>query len=98
MHVNKINPQQPVETLQSSSDPYSPTMISVVVGIVLIAALVGWYFYSGAQEESQVTSGEQSTGLGAELFADVDNPIEGQIPTVQTTVNPIKEIYKNPFE
>jgi len=74
-------------------------MISaVVIALIIIIALLGWYFYSVNVGEQVTESGEEVTGLGAELFDDVDNPIENQIPTVQTTVNPIEEIYKNPFE
>ena len=111
--MDAFNQQQPPQSppQEPSSEPsapqpstksYSVAMLSVIVGaFIIIAALVGWYFYSskGIQEEDQVTtSEEQSTGLGAELFEDVNNPIEDQIPTVQTTVNPIENIYKNPFE
>ena len=83
----------------SSLGSYSSTMIiSGVVALLIIAVLVGWYFFYIKGGEQITGSGEEVTGLGSELFEEVNNPIEGKVPTVETTINPIEDFYKNPFE
>ena len=36
--------------------------------------------------------------LGAQIFQNSQNPIADKVPTVTPNTNPIKDVYKNPFE
>lgn len=103
--IDETNPQQFEDTPQPSRTYHSLIVVGVILGVLVLigtVVLIGNYFYSIKKEvlvtEPVIEKVEQPAGLGAGLFEDVDNPIEDKIPTVQTTVNPIKEIYKNPFE
>lgn len=65
---------------------------AVVILVVLAAAL--WWFVFQEQPKVEIPS----AGIGAQLFENVDNPIENKVPSVNTTANPIENFYKNPFE
>ncbi|NQV93480.1 hypothetical protein HQ403_03235 [Candidatus Kaiserbacteria bacterium] len=92
--------QQINDVPQDIAGPNTSVIISAIgVTILIIATLVGWYFYSIKSDSLPVSeSGEAQTSLGSELFDTIDNPVEDQIPSVPTSVNPLDEIYKNPFE
>ena len=97
MDETKQNTEE-VASQVPSENSYTPAMISVVIGaLIIIAALVGWYLYSVKNTKSEIETSTQS-GIGSELFADVDNPVEGELPGIETSSNPLEEIYKNPFE
>ncbi len=39
-----------------------------------------------------------TSSLGATLYEKSQNPIQNKVPEIAPTANPIKNVYKNPFE
>ncbi|MBI2618136.1 hypothetical protein HYW58_01655 [Candidatus Kaiserbacteria bacterium] len=72
----------------------TPLFAAGGVVILIILAVALWWFVFREKPEVQ----PPSTGIGAQLFEDIDNPIEDKVPSVETTANPIENFYKNPFE
>ena len=87
--------------------------IIVVVILVLAAAIAGWYVWTVYQSpspapqtaplvaspvpstpEAQVTT----SSLGASILEKAQNPLQGKVQEVSPTANPVKDVYKNPFE
>lgn len=75
----------------------------VVVGVVIIAGLLAWWYYAGrevspAAQESQ-TLGEEIAGqteTPADSVPDV-NPYKTAESNPFEKANPLKDVYKNPF-
>ena len=82
----------------------SPQHIIAAIAVAAIVAL-GYYVLSGNQTDKVETSGEfQLTPTeSAEVISGINETAEtatlkDAIPTVAPSVNPIEDIYKNPFE
>lgn len=78
-------------------------LIIGAVALVVCAAFAGWYFTRDAPsvpaptEQASVPAEEKSlvTDIGASTETAT---LKDTIPVVAPTTNPIKNIYKNPFE
>lgn len=81
--------------------------------VILIAAAIAiWYVVSQggpasttpstpvAQPEAPAVPAAAVTtsSLGASLLEKAQNPIQDKVPEVSPTANPVKDVYKNPFE
>jgi len=85
---------------------YSTIAVLGVVGAVLIVfgwMAKQWYQNSGIQTANPSGSAPRSaasaSGLGAEIYDQVKNPVQDRIPnTAPQVVNPVSQVYKNPFE
>lgn len=79
------------------------TMVAIVVAVVLILLGVWWW---QKDQKTEIAPGEpigeeKPAGLGSELYESVNNPVEGKVPETnpfKTETNPLKDVYKNPFE
>ncbi len=65
------------------------------MAIAVILAVAGFFYwksyYTPPPEEATQTA--TSTDLGSEIYSEVNNPIQGELPD-----NPLEGVYKNPFE
>lgn len=75
-------------------------LIVVVVAVVLaIAGFFYWKNFYTPPPKEEAAPAEESADLGSELYRQVTNPVEGQLPETTAPVpNPLQNIYKNPFE
>jgi hypothetical protein len=39
-----------------------------------------------------------TSSLGASILEKAQNPVQGKVPELSPTANPVKDVYKNPFE
>ena len=82
--------------------------ILVAIAVVsLVAGLAIWkLYYKGQLPQAPITGEETPTGevienpsLGSQLYEQANNPISGKLPeSVAPAPNPLKGVYKNPFE
>lgn len=77
-------------------------IIAVVVTAVLVLVGVWWWQNSKKLEViSPQTEEQKPAGLGGQLYESVNNPVENKVPETNpfnTETNPLKGVYKNPFE
>ncbi|MBI2888343.1 MAG: hypothetical protein HYY10_00275 [Candidatus Liptonbacteria bacterium] len=80
--------------------------------ILVAAAIAVWYVLSQdgsapttppapvAQPEAPTVPSAAATtsSLGASLLEKAQNPIQDKVPELSPTANPVKDVYKNPFE
>lgn len=81
--------------------------INFIIAVVVIAVLVlvgAWWWQKNKKFEAippQTTEEQKPAGLGGQLYESVSNPVEGKVPETnpfKTETNPLKDVYKNPFE
>ena len=92
--------------------PYTSTMESLTknqlllgAGALIIIGIIGWFLFYGssapepaATNETAIILPEEET-LISDIGASADSAtLKDSIPTVAPSTNPIKNIYKNPFE
>ena len=77
-------------------------IIAFIAIAVLVLAGVWWWQVNKKSEIISPQAEEQKpAGLGGQLYESVNNPVEGKVPETnpfKTETNPIKGVYKNPFE
>lgn len=83
-------------------------VIGIAVLLAVLAALSSYLFVRQAPVPVVQTpppapakpAVSASESLGAKIYESAQNPIEGKVPTANPVgdTNPIKSIYKNPFE
>jgi len=76
-------------------------LIASSIAIIIITGLFIWYYLQSQkskEEETNLPNNETSQDLGSQLFEEVNNPVRGAIPSTNPVVNPVEDIYKNPFE
>ncbi len=74
-------------------------LVAIVVAVIL--AIVGVFYWKTYYKPpaKEVAPAEKSADLGSEVYRKATNPVEGQLPeTTAPAPNPLKNIYKNPFE
>lgn len=74
-------------------------LVAIVVAVILaVAGFFYWKnYYKPPPPKGTETAGESS--LGGEIYTRVTNPVSGQLPaTTAPAPNPLKGVYKNPFE
>ncbi len=76
--------------------------IIAIFAVVIIAALAFWWWQNGKEAEVlQLPETEQPASLGSQIYESVSNPVGGKVPETnpfKTETNPLKDVYKNPFE
>jgi len=87
-----------MDETQHSNIPLAAGIISV---FMIISLLVAYLYFGGEDEEVESIIPDNLTeeSLGEEIFEKVGagSAVE-DLPEVDPTANPIKDIYKNPFE
>ncbi len=77
------------------------TKATIVIAIAVILAVAGFFYwknYYTPPEEEEAAPVEEAS-LGGEIYTQVTNPVEGELPeSTAPAPNPLKGIYKNPFE
>lgn len=87
------------------------TVATIIIAVAIAAAgLLYWYIFSNRQAtpnsqpaglSPNAATNQTSTaagGLGATIYQQSQNPIQGKVPTTNPAVNPIEGAYKNPFQ
>lgn len=87
------------------------SIIGAVAILVIASGVVFWYVSSSqrieAPLEPQTLTKESSVDeakdtLGGQILGKTQNPLEGELPATnpfeKTETNPLKDVYKNPFE
>ncbi len=81
--------------------------VNLAIAIVAVAALIllGVWWWQKSQKTETLPAAqigeEKPAGLGGQLYESVKNPVEGKVPETnpfKTETNPLKDVYKNPFE
>lgn len=69
-------------------------LVAIVIAVILaIAGFFYWQNYYTPPPKEEPTTEATSTDLGSEIYSEVTNPVEGELPD-----NPLEDVYKNPFE
>ena len=95
------DPVQPAPIIPSR---HREKVVVAVAAIVIAALALYWFFVLQGREavapgpEAGLIPAEEAQGLGEQISEEVANPIEGELPAVAPEVNPIEDLYKNPFE
>ena len=79
----------------------SQMLIFGIVAILLLGGFLFWFLTYGKEKAvPSVTPPAENTTeeLGSQLYKAVENPIEGEVPSANPAVNPIEDLYANPFE
>lgn len=65
------------------------------MAIAVILAVAGFFYWKSYYTPLPAEEGGEaaSTDLGSEIYGEVNNPIQGELPD-----NPLEGVYKNPFE
>lgn len=88
------------------------TIILIAIAVLVIVAGVALWYWSAsrrieAPREPQTLTKELSPAeakdtLGGQILGKTQNPLEGELPATnpfeKTETNPLKDIYRNPFE
>ncbi len=72
------------------------TIIIAVVVALIIAAGIGFWYWSKSKQAKEGTS-----TLGSQIFDKTQNQLQGQVPDTnpfKDQKNPLDSIYQNPFE
>lgn len=78
--------------------------IIIIIATIIVLILIGAWWWQKDKKSSilPVNVPEQgSAGLGGQLYESVNNPVENKVPETNpfnTETNPLKGVYKNPFE
>lgn len=91
---------------QENINPEQKNNMNLIIAVIVIAVLIlagAWWWQKNKKPETTSPQiGEQEpAGLGGQLYESVNNPIEGKVPETnpfKTETNPLKDVYKNPFE
>ncbi|MBI4114811.1 MAG: hypothetical protein HY445_03140 [Candidatus Niyogibacteria bacterium] len=86
-----------------------PTFFISIVIVIIIAAIGFWYWQSKKAVPrrtvapfSELTPAEARDTLGGQILGKTQNPLEGELPPTnpfeETETNPLKDVYRNPFE
>jgi len=76
-------------------------------GALIIIGIIGWFLFYGSSAPAEQTPATSETAiilpeeeaLVSDIGASADSAtLKDSIPTVAPSTNPIKNIYKNPFE
>ncbi|MBI2622983.1 MAG: hypothetical protein HYW65_00190 [Candidatus Liptonbacteria bacterium] len=89
----------------------SRTHYAVAVAVVVIVAVIAWWFvssYGGAPapatpstpvaQPATPAAAVTTSSLGASILEKAQNPLQGKVQEISPTANPVKNVYKNPFE
>ena len=73
------------------------------IAVVVLIGVGVWYFQiRKPAPEIPGTIPREEAGLGAQLYEEAANPVQGKLPETnpfeQVNTNPIDKIYKNPFK
>lgn len=90
-------------------DKKNTLVISVIIVALLIAGIVYWFFIAdktprtpSPNENQAVQPSPQGTAqsLGGEIYEQAQNPLQDKLPSTNPVqnVNPIENVYTNPFE
>jgi hypothetical protein len=86
--------------------------IAIVV-VLAVAAVAVWYVFleggvpapqpaaapaSPASVPEAPAAAAATSSLGASILEKAQNPVQGKVPELSPTANPVKDVYKNPFE
>ena len=86
----------------STGSPQVEKKILIVVVVAVILAIAGFFYwknYYTPPPPKETAGTEEDTALGSELYRQATNPVEGALPeSAAPAPNPLKNIYKNPFE
>ncbi len=82
--------------------------MGIIGAVLLFFGFAGkeWFQGSAPQSENQITQNQtvpppqpQASGIGAEIYNQVQNPLENRLPENSApATNPVSAMYKNPFE
>jgi len=81
-----------------------PKYIAILVLLLLAAGVVFWYEKIHQPKPQVFAPKEQqpaAQSLGAQVYEQQQNPVQGQIPSsnpFDNSSNPISNTYKNPFQ
>lgn len=93
-------PQQTVSAEGTSSDKIVITALVVVV--LLFIAIAVWYFMFFSSDTGEMSNEELIEAAKEKSYqgisAQVGSSVGEALPDVELNVNPIRGIYKNPFE
>lgn len=82
----------------------------IIVVLVITAGVGFWYWSQGKAAApkttiapfSDLSPAEAKDTLGGQILGKTQNPLEGELPPInpfeKTETNPLKNVYKNPFE
>ncbi len=75
-------------------------LVVIVVAVILaVAGFFYWKTYYRPPVREGASVGATSTDLGSELYRQANNPLQGALPSSTAPApNPIKNLYKNPFQ
>lgn len=87
------------------------SIIGAIAILVIAAGVVFWYMSANRRMENplkqqtltkELSPEEAQDTLGGQILGKTQNPIEGELPATnpfeETETNPLKDIYRNPFE
>ncbi len=81
------------------------TAIIIVAIVLIIAGLVAWQVYfrsrTSLQKGTETPAGApiENTDIGSQIYGQATNPVKNKLPeSVAPVSNPLKDVYKNPFE
>lgn len=73
----------------------------IAIAVLVLAGIWWWQENKKSEIISPQAEEQKPAGLGGQLYEGVNNPVEGKVPETnpfKTETNPIKGVYKNPFE
>lgn len=83
----------------------------VVIVLIFLAGGFGFWYWSQRKVAapkttkelfSDLSPAEAKDTLGGQILGKMQNPLEGELPPInpfeKTETNPLKDVYKNPFE
>lgn len=82
-------------------------LIILVVALVVLAGFLYWFFALRGEvavpepeevQEVGLSDESETKSLGEQLLEKAQNPVKGAVPELETVVNPVEGLYKNPFE
>ena len=83
-------------------------LVSVIIAVIIAAA--GFWYWSQKRAAvpattapfGELTPAEAKNTLGGQILGKIQNPLEGELPPTnpfeKTETNPLKDVYRNPFE
>lgn len=86
------------------------TIIIAVTAALIIATGIGFWYWQSKNVTPQTTTAlfnqlspaEAKDTLGGQILGKTQNPLEGELPPTnpfeKTETNPLKDVYRNPFE
>ncbi len=89
------------------------THYALAVVVIVVVAIVAWWLVASQGGSSPATpsapvaqpeapaapaAAVTTSSLGASILEKAQNPIQDKVPELSPTANPVKDVYKNPFE